>query len=75
MMDTPDAAFRTLPDDALVMLDPAVEILDTEVDEFTLLCQTDLETGIAVPPGEGSARLRKIAGGQARPHRRVARRI
>jgi SAM-dependent methyltransferase len=52
-MDPPDAAFRTLPDDALVMLDPAVEILDTEVDDFSLLCQTDLETGLAVPPGEG----------------------
>src|SRR3978361_2255590 len=46
-------ADQTLLDDALVMLDPAVEILDTEVDGFSLLCHTDTETGMAVPPGEG----------------------
>jgi ubiquinone/menaquinone biosynthesis C-methylase UbiE len=42
-----------LPDDALVVLDPAVEILGEEVDEHVLLCHTALEVGMAVPPGEG----------------------
>lgn len=42
-----------LPDDAFVMLDPAVEILDVEVGRHSLLCQTDLELGMAVPPGAG----------------------
>jgi SAM-dependent methyltransferase len=37
----------------MVMLDPAVEILQTQVDEFSLLCHTGLEVGMAVPPGEG----------------------
>src|SRR5690242_510164 len=42
-----------LPDDALVMLDPAVEILGEEVDEHVLLCHSALEIGMAVPQGEG----------------------
>jgi ubiquinone/menaquinone biosynthesis C-methylase UbiE len=52
-MEGSRAVAQGLPDDALVMLDPAVEILETEVDEFSLLCHTDLETCMAVPPGEG----------------------
>jgi ubiquinone/menaquinone biosynthesis C-methylase UbiE len=52
-MQAPTAPPQSLPDDAVVELDPAVEILDTEVDEFSLLCQTDLAVGMAVPPGEG----------------------
>jgi hypothetical protein len=36
-MEGSRAAAQGLPDDALVMLDPAVEILETEVDEFSLL--------------------------------------
>jgi ubiquinone/menaquinone biosynthesis C-methylase UbiE len=51
-MEVPDVPLQSLSDDALVMLDPAVEILKTE-DEFSLLCQTDLEVGMVVPPGEG----------------------
>jgi SAM-dependent methyltransferase len=43
----------TVPDDALVVLDPAVEILDDTVDDHALLCHTALEVGMAVPPGEG----------------------
>ena len=52
-MEAPYAPVQPLPDDALVMLDPAVEILETKVDEFSLLCQSDLALGMAVPPGEG----------------------
>jgi ubiquinone/menaquinone biosynthesis C-methylase UbiE len=40
-------------DDAFVQLDFAVEFLDEEVDGHVLLCHTGLETGMAVPPGEG----------------------
>jgi ubiquinone/menaquinone biosynthesis C-methylase UbiE len=35
------------------MLDPAVEILDAEVDEHRLLCHRYFEVGMVVPPGEG----------------------
>lgn len=52
-METPGALPQGLSDDAFVMLDPAVEILKTEVDECSLLCQIDLEVGMVVPPGEG----------------------
>jgi ubiquinone/menaquinone biosynthesis C-methylase UbiE len=52
-METPDTRLQSLPDDALVMLDPAVEILEAEVDECSLLCHTALEIGMVVPPGEG----------------------
>lgn len=44
---------RTLPNDAFVMLDPAVEILEVEIDEYRLLCHTCFEVAMAVPPGEG----------------------
>jgi SAM-dependent methyltransferase len=44
---------RTLPDDAFVMLDPAVEILEDEIGEYRLLCHSHFEVGMAVPPGEG----------------------
>jgi hypothetical protein len=43
----------TLPNDAFVMLDPAVEILESEIAEYRLLCHSDFEVGMAVPPGEG----------------------
>lgn len=43
----------TLPDDAFVMLDPAVELLEVEIDEHRFLCHTHFEVGMAVPPGEG----------------------
>lgn len=52
-MTAPPAPVERLPDDTLVMLDPAVEILKAEVDGFSLLCQTELDAGMAVPPGEG----------------------
>lgn len=42
-----------LPDDAFLMLDPAVEVLDIEIDECRLLCHGVFEVGMAVPPGEG----------------------
>lgn len=42
-----------LPDDAFVLLDPAVVVLKDEVSDGSLLCQTDLELGMFVPPGEG----------------------
>jgi SAM-dependent methyltransferase len=48
-----DGDLPVLPDDAFVMLDPAVEILDVEVGRHSLLCHTDLELGMAVPPGAG----------------------
>ena len=52
-MDTQSAPPQGLSDDAFVMLDPAVEVLEIEVTECSLLCQMDLEVGMAVPPGEG----------------------
>jgi SAM-dependent methyltransferase len=42
-----------LADEAFVMLDPAVEILHVESGAVSLLCQTALEVGMVVPPGEG----------------------
>jgi SAM-dependent methyltransferase len=42
-----------LPDDAFVMLDPAVEILDNDLAGYRLLCHGDGEVGMVVPPGEG----------------------
>lgn len=50
MADTPS---QHLPDDASVVLDPAVEILDVEVGEESFLCHTGLNVGMVVPPGEG----------------------
>src|SRR5713101_4660880 len=44
---------RTLSNDAFVMMDPAVEILDVEIAEYRLLCHTHFELSMAVPPGEG----------------------
>jgi ubiquinone/menaquinone biosynthesis C-methylase UbiE len=44
---------RALSNDAFVMMDPAVEILDVEIAEYRLLCHTHFEVGMAVPPGEG----------------------
>jgi ubiquinone/menaquinone biosynthesis C-methylase UbiE len=44
---------RPLPNDAFVMLDPAVQVLDVEIDEYRLLCHTHFEVGMAVPPGDG----------------------
>lgn len=40
-------------DNAIVVLDAAVELLGVEVDEHVLLCHTALEIGMAVPPGDG----------------------
>jgi ubiquinone/menaquinone biosynthesis C-methylase UbiE len=37
------------PDDAFVMLDPAVDILDAEIGQHRLLCHSLLEIGVAVP--------------------------
>lgn len=39
--------------DASIALDPAVEILDAVVDDCALLCHTELNVGMVVPPGEG----------------------
>lgn len=44
---------HTLPNDAFVMLDPAVEVLEVEIGEYRLLCHNHFEVGMAVPPGEG----------------------
>lgn len=44
---------RLPPDDAFVMLDPTVEILETEIDEYRFLCHTHFEVSMAVPPGDG----------------------
>lgn len=41
-----------LPDDAFVMLDPAVEMLETTA-EHRLLAHGHLDVGMVVPPGEG----------------------
>lgn len=35
------------------MLDPAVEMLEVEIDENRLLCNSHFEVGMALPPGEG----------------------
>jgi SAM-dependent methyltransferase len=42
-----------LANDAFVMLDPAVETLETGVGEYRLLCHGHFELGMAIPPGEG----------------------
>ncbi|MDQ1738572.1 MAG: hypothetical protein QOE53_224, partial [Pseudonocardiales bacterium] len=42
-----------LPDDSFVLLDPAVEVLDTEIDEHRMLSHGYFEVGMVVPPGEG----------------------
>ncbi len=56
-----------LSDDALVILDPAVEILNTEVDECFLMCQTDSGIGMVIPPGEGLLEfVRRLAGKRVR---------
>jgi SAM-dependent methyltransferase len=52
-MEMPGCPPQGLSDDTFVMLDPAVEILNTEVDGCFFLCQTDLGVGMVVPPGEG----------------------
>ncbi|MCA1411675.1 class I SAM-dependent methyltransferase [Bradyrhizobium sp. NBAIM20] len=49
----PDSLSKKLPDDAFVMLDPAVEVLDAEIAEHRLLSHGYLEIGMVVPPGEG----------------------
>lgn len=53
MMETPGCPPQGLSDDTFVMLDPAVEILNTEVDGCSFLCHTNLGVGMVVPPGEG----------------------
>lgn len=50
-------------DDSFVELDPSVEFLSAEIDECSLLCQTDLGVGMVVPPGEGLLDfVRSVAG-------------
>ncbi|MEA2835512.1 MAG: hypothetical protein QOD89_62 [Bradyrhizobium sp.] len=44
---------RTLPNDAFVMLDPAIEMLEDETDGYRLLCHSHFEAGMVVPSGEG----------------------
>lgn len=44
---------QPLPDDAYIILDPAVEILRDEIAGYRLLCHSQLGVGMAVPPGEG----------------------
>jgi SAM-dependent methyltransferase len=54
-------------DDSFVTLDPSVEILNAEIDDCSLLCQTDLGVGMVVPPGEGLLDfVRSLAGKQVR---------
>jgi len=43
----------TLPKDAFVMLDPAVELLDAEIAEHRLLGHGYFAAGMVVPPGDG----------------------
>jgi ubiquinone/menaquinone biosynthesis C-methylase UbiE len=43
----------TLSDDAFVVMDPEVEVLDVVGAEYFLLCHTHFEVGMTVPPGEG----------------------
>ena len=45
--------WRPLRNDAFVMLDPAVEVLDAEIAENRLLCHGHFAVAMAVPPGEG----------------------
>ena len=52
-MESDSVPLQELSDEAFVMLDPAVEILNVEAAAYSLLCQTDLEVGMVVPPGEG----------------------
>lgn len=52
-MTAPGAPPPRLPDDAAVVLDPAVEVLDAQVERCSFLCHTGLDTGMVVPPGEG----------------------
>jgi SAM-dependent methyltransferase len=40
-------------DETFVMLDPAVDVLDGEIDGCRLLCHGHFGRGMAVPPGEG----------------------
>jgi ubiquinone/menaquinone biosynthesis C-methylase UbiE len=47
------SSMLTLPSDACVLLDPAVELLDVEIAEHRLLCHSLFEVGMVVPPGEG----------------------
>jgi SAM-dependent methyltransferase len=42
-----------LTNDAFVMLDPAVEVLEVEIAEHRLLLHGYFEAGMVVPPGEG----------------------
>lgn len=42
-----------LPDDAFVMLDPDVEVLEAEIAEHRLLSHGHFDVGMVVPPGEG----------------------
>jgi SAM-dependent methyltransferase len=48
-----DTSPQRLPDDASVVLNPAVEILNVEVNEDSFLCHTELNVGMVVPAGEG----------------------
>jgi ubiquinone/menaquinone biosynthesis C-methylase UbiE len=44
---------RKLPNDAFVLLDPAVEVLEVEIAEHRLLANQYFEVGMVVPPGDG----------------------
>ena len=44
---------RALSDEAFVMLDPSIEMLDAEIAEYRFICHTHFQAGMAVPPGEG----------------------
>ncbi len=48
----PPASGR-LPNDAFVLLDPAVDVLDTGAGEYHLLSHGHFEAGMVVPPGDG----------------------
>ncbi|KRR13641.1 class I SAM-dependent methyltransferase [Bradyrhizobium valentinum] len=48
-----DSLRGRLPNDAFVMLDPAVEVLEAEVAEHRLLSHRYFEVGMVVPPGDG----------------------
>lgn len=52
-----------LPDDAFVMLDPAVELLDVTIAGCRLLAHGHFETGMTLPPGDALLDLLADLGG------------
>lgn len=58
--DQPDVAAlaetdfeQVLPDDAFVVLDPAVMVLDAELDGYRFMVHEQIDVGMTIPPGDG----------------------